>query len=355
MLIFSSLTANGVKLVEISERKQKILAAIVEQYIETGEPVGSKGLVEKLGLALSSATIRNEMSELSALGLLEQPHTSAGRIPSHSGYRYYVDNLMNKYELNAPQRRKIEADMSTGEGDPERLLEKAGEVLADLTNCAAVSTMPKGESVLIKRIEIVPIGTRTAMIVLLTSGGIIRSRVCRLDFELSGSMIELFYNLTAAKLLGYPIRDVNTVMLQTLAASLGIEALAMLPLLATVADLSRDAEETEVMLGGQSNLLNHREFSGNAHELMDFLNKSEPLNRLISASKNRLDIMIGKENLYRQLENSSIILARYSVGLKEGGVIGLIGPTRIDYARLIPSVRYLTDLVGSLLTQALEE
>ena len=228
MLIFSSLTANGVKLVEISERKQKILAAIVEQYIETGEPVGSKGLVEKLGLALSSATIRNEMSELSALGLLEQPHTSAGRIPSHSGYRYYVDNLMNKYELNAPQRRKIEADMSTGEGDPERLLEKAGEVLADLTNCAAVSTMPKGESVLIKRIEIVPIGTRTAMIVLLTSGGIIRSRVCRLDFELSGSMIELFYNLTAAKLLGCPIRDVNTVMLQTLAASLGIEALAML-------------------------------------------------------------------------------------------------------------------------------
>ena len=102
-------------------------------------------------------------------------------------------------------------------------------------------------------------------------------------------------------------------------------------------------------------MLNHREFSGNAHELMDFLNKSEPLNRLISASKNRLDIMIGKENLYRQLENSSIILARYSVGLKEGGVIGLIGPTRIDYARLIPSVRYLTDLVGSLLTQALEE
>jgi len=341
--------------VDLNERKQKILAAIVEQYIETGEPVGSKGLLEKLGLALSSATIRNEMQELSAMGFLEQPHTSAGRIPSHTGYRYYVDNLMSKFELNPSQRRRIDADISTGEGDPERLLEKAGEVLADLTNCAAVSTMPKGESVSIKRIEIVPIGTRTAMIVLLTSGGVIRSRVCRLDYELNNSMLEIFYNVTSATLVGRPVCEVNAVMLQTLAASLGIEALAMLPLLATVADLSKDAEETEIMLEGQSNLLNHREFSSNAYELMEFLNKAEPMNHLIAASKNELDVLIGKENLFRQLEKSSIILARYSIGEKEGGIIGLIGPTRIDYSRLIPSVKYLTNLVGRLLTQALEE
>ncbi len=355
MLIFSSLIGIEVNAVELNERKQKILAVIVEQYIETGEPIGSKVLVEKLSMALSSATIRNEMSELSAMGFLEQPHTSAGRIPSHLGYRYYVDNLMSKCELNDPQRRRIEADISSGEGDPERLLEKAGEVLADLTNCAAVSTMPKGESVLIRRVEIVPVGIRTAMIVLLTSGGIIRSRVCRLDCELNKSMLEVFYNITSAKLIGHAVTEVNAVMLQTLAASLGQDALAMLPLLATVSDLSKDAEETDIMLEGQSNLLNHREFNGSAYELMEFLNKSEPLNRLIASSRNELDVLIGKENLYRQLENSSIILARYSIGSKEGGVIGLIGPTRIDYSRLIPSVKFLTNLVGRLLTQALEE
>ncbi|MEI6578707.1 MAG: HrcA family transcriptional regulator, partial [Eubacteriales bacterium] len=269
--------------------------------------------------------------------------------------RYYVDNLMNKYELNASQRRRIDADISSDEGDPERLLEKAGEVLADLTNCAAVSTMPKGESVLIKRIEIVPIGNRTAMIVLLTSGGIIRSRVCRLDYELNNPMLEVFYNITSATLVGHPVSEVSAVMLQTLAASLGKEAMSMLPLLATVSDLAKDAEETQIMLEGQSNLLNHREFNGSAYELMEFLNKAEPLNHLIASSKNELDVLIGKENLYRQLEKSSIILARYNIGGKEGGIIGLIGPTRIDYSRLIPSVKYLTNLVGRLLTQALEE
>ncbi len=340
---------------DLSERKQKILAAIVELHIESGEPVGSKVLVEKLDMSISSATIRNEMSELSSLGLLEQPHTSSGRIPSHTGYRYYVDNLMNNYELNDSQRKRIDTDISFNEGDPEKLLEKAGEVLADITNCAAVSTLPQGDSVLIKRIEIVPIGARTVMIVLLTSGGIIRSRVCRLDYELNNSMMEIFYNITAASLVGCPVCEVSVVMLQTLAASLGIEALAMLPLLATVADLARDAEDTDIMLEGQSNLLNHREFHGSAQELMEFLRKAQPLSRLIAASKNEIDVLIGKENLYRQLEKSSIILARYSVGEKEGGIIGLIGPTRIDYSRLIPSVKYLTNLVGRLLTQALED
>ncbi|HZK38675.1 MAG TPA: heat-inducible transcriptional repressor HrcA [Clostridia bacterium] len=340
---------------ELSERKQKILAAIIELHIDSGEPVGSKVLVEKLDMSVSSATVRKEMSELSSLGLLEQPHTSSGRIPSHAGYRYYVDNLMNKYELNDSQRKRIDADISFNEGDPEKLLEKAGEVLADITNCAAVSTLPQGESVLIKRIEIVPIGTRTAMIVLLTTGGVIRSRVCRLDYELNNSMMEIFYNVTTARLVGCPVCELSAVMLQTIVASLGVEALAMLPLLATVADLAKDAEDTDIMLEGQSNLLNHREFSGSAQELMEFLRKAEPLNRLIAASKNELDVLIGKENLYRQLEKSSIILARYNVGEKEGGIIGLIGPTRIDYSRLIPSVKYLTNLVGRLLTQALED
>ncbi len=340
---------------ELNERKQKILAAVIELYVETGEPVGSKLLSSKLGLGLSSATIRNEMSELAAMGFLEQPHTSAGRIPSHMGYRYYVDRLMGKLQLDDNQRRRIEAGVTLKEGDPERLLEKAGEVLADLTNCATVSTMPGGEGVLIRRVEMVPVGARTAMLVLLTTGGVIRSRICRLDNELENSTIETFYNLSAAQLNGKPVTSINTAMLQTLAASLGPEALTMLPLLAAVADLAAEAEDTEILLEGQSNLLNHRDYEGTAFELLEFLNKAKPLNHLISSSKNELDIHIGKENLYRQLEKSSVILARYTIGIKEGGAIGLIGPTRIDYSKIIPSVKYLTDLVGKLLTEALED
>ena len=169
---------------ELSDRKQKILASIVEQYIRSGEPIGSKTLMELLPMKVSSATIRNEMAELASMGLLEQPHTSAGRIPSHAGYRYYIDHLMHARELDDSDRQKIEAAFGTGL-DPEQLLSRAGEVLSELTKCAAVSTTPAGESTRIRRIEMVPVGSRTAMLVLLTSTGILKSRICRSDFPIT--------------------------------------------------------------------------------------------------------------------------------------------------------------------------
>lgn len=339
---------------ELSDRKKKILAAVVETYIRSGEPVGSKSLMEILPVKVSSATIRNEMAELASMGLLEQPHTSAGRIPSHTGYRYYIDNLMGTRELDAESRRKIENAIGNA-GDPEHLLSKAGEVLADLTNCATLSTTPAGEGTKIRRIEVVPVGTRTAMLVLLTSTGILKSRICRSDFPITVPMLEHFYNLTSSRLVGKPLSEINITTMQTLAASVGAEAFAMLPFLANIADLARDAAQTDIRLEGQSNLLGYRELEENAYELMEFLRKGEPLGALLSTNREDVHVLIGKENKYRQLENSSLILARYNVGGEESGTIGVIGPTRLDYAKLIPSVRYLTDLVGRLLTQSIHD
>ena len=339
---------------ELSERKQIILAAIVEQYIRTGEPVGSKSLLETLPMRVSSATIRNEMAELVSMGLLEQPHTSAGRVPSHAGYRYYIDHLMHTRELDEDARRKIEAAMGQG-GDPEHLLSRAGEVLADMTNCAALSTTPAGESVRIRRIEMVPVGTRTAMLVLLTSTGILKSRICRADTPITVPVLERFYNVTSSHLVGKPLCDMQITTMQTLAASLGADAFTMLPFLAGIAELARDASQAAVRLDGQSNLLGYRELEENAYELMEFLRKGEPLNALIAQNNADVHVLIGKENKFRQLENSSLILARYDVGGEESGTIGVIGPTRLDYAKLIPSVRYLTDLVGRLLTQSIRD
>lgn len=339
---------------ELSDRKQKILAAVVEQYIRTGDPIGSKSLMEILPMKVSSATIRNEMAELSSMGLLEQPHTSAGRIPSHAGYRYYIDHLMGKRELDEDSRRKIESAIQ-GNGDPEQLLSKAGEVLAELTNCAAVSTTPAGESTRIRRIEMVPVGTRTAMLVLLTSTGILKSRFCRSDYPITVPMLEHFYNVTSSDLVGKPLNEVNITTMQTLAASVGADAFAMLPFLAAIAELAKDAAQTDIRLDGQTNLLGYRELEENAYELMEFLRNGEPLNALLSANRDDVHVLIGKENKYRQLEHSSLILARYNVGNEESGTIGVIGPTRLDYAKLIPSVRYLTDLVGRLLTQSMDE
>lgn len=340
---------------ELSSRKKMILAAVVDQYIKTGEPVGSKELLALTGMSVSSATVRNEMSELAAMGYLEQPHTSAGRVPSQKGYRYYVDHLMKPREIDELNRRMIEAGISSAVGDPERLIVRAGEVLADLTKCACVSTAPGGDAMIIRKIELVPVGMHSAMLVLLTSNGILKSRLCRLDCELTAKICEEFYNIVQSCIIGKPATEISVADMQTAAASIDGDVFAMLPLMAAVCELARSTANSKIMLGGSSNLFSHKEYGSGALELLDFLNKKEPITAVINETKDPLNVKIGKENLYKQLENSSVIIAKYSVGGDNSGTIGLIGPTRMDYENIIPRIRFLTDLVGSLITQAIEE
>ncbi len=340
---------------ELGKRKEMILSAIVEQYIKSGEPIGSKFLMDALPISVSSATIRNEMSELHEMGLLEQPHTSAGRIPSQAGYRYYVDNLMNTNELSENERELIKNELERSMGSPDKLLEKAGEMLAKLTGCAAIATTPTDDEAVIKHIEIMPVGTRIAMIVMMTSSGIIKNGICKVETELTKDMVQCFYDIVNECFIGRPVSDVGTVMIQTLVASLGSNALSMSPLFVVLADIANQALQAEIRLEGEQNLLHHREFGNNAYEMMQFFDEKDKLERALSNSKNPLEVIIGKENMYRQLENSSMIISRYSIKGHDGGVIGIIGPTRLNYAKLIPSIEYLTDLVSKMLTDTFED
>lgn len=340
---------------ELSERKKQILAAVVEQYIKTGEPVGSKGLLSTTGMSVSSATIRSEMSELAAMGYLEQPHTSAGRVPSQKGYRYYVDNLMKPREIDELNRRVLEAGVSSAAGDPEKLIVQASNVLADLTKCACVSTTPGGDAMIIRKIELVPVGVHSAMLVLLTSNGILKSRLCRLDCELTPKICEEFYNIVDSCIIGKPASEISVVSMQTAAASVDGDAFAMLPLMAAVCELAGSTANSRITLGGSSNLFFCKDYGSDAVELLEFLNKREPISAVMDGITSPLDVKIGRENLYRQLANSSVIVAKYSVGGKDSGTIGLIGPTRMDYENIIPCVKYLTNLVGKMITQAIEE
>lgn len=338
----------------LSERKKLILAAVVEHYIKTGEPIGSKELISNTGLSVSSATVRNEMSDLSAQGYLDQPHTSAGRVPSDKGYRYYIDNLMKKREIDDVSKRIIEAGVSSAAGDPEMLIEHARNILAELTHCASLSTTPGGECTVIRRIELVPVGTHTAMMVLLTSDGILKSRLCRLDSPLSTNLVESFYNVTESAIVGRQASEISVASMQTIAASLGSDLLAMFPMLAAVCELAQSTAQTQIVLEGQSNLLSGG-YGDNTLELINFLNREEALNRLINNSKKDLTVFVGDENIYRQLKNSSVILAKYNVRGQDAGSIGIIGPTRMDYEAIIPDIRFLTNLVGKLIEQAIEE
>jgi len=339
-------------------RRQKILAAIIEQYIETGEPVGSKALLSRLSMDVSSATIRNEMAELCREGFISQPHTSAGRVPTQYGYRYYVDNLMQISDLSDTDKRRIESGVDYRSGDPEQLLAGAGEALVDFTNFAAISTTPSDENAYIKNIKMVQISPRTAMVVLLTSTGIVKSKACRTDVVITEDLKDTFAEIVRDNFFGRPLSDVGTVMIQTLVASLGARALSMSPLLVTIADLTEAAGQSEINLSGQSNLLDYKEYDENAGQLLDFLHRREPLSMLVSSTKDDnkdIEIRIGSENRYKELENSSVIISKYKIGDNASGAIGIIGPTRMNYSKLIPSIKYLTDIVSKLLSDVYEE
>lgn len=345
---------------ELSERKKKILSALIERYIATGEPVGSKTLLEALDLSVSSATIRNELKELDEMGFLEQPHTSAGRVPTGQGYRYYVDNLMGRYELPEGEKRLIRQKLKDASGDAQTVLETAGSILAEMTGCAAVSTTPSDEAAVVRRVELVPIGTKTAMIVMLTSSGILKSRVCKTMSEITVDMAESFYNIVNENFLGKPASTMHIAKIQTLAVSLGEKALSMTPLLVALCDLAQMTEKTEMLLEGQSNLLHYKEYDRDALILLDFLRRGEPLYHLFANSARpenggEPNVLIGKENCFKELQNSSMIFDSYRIGGRDSGTLGIIGPTRVDYARLIPSLQYLTKIVGNILSDSLEE
>ena len=199
-----------------------------------------------------------------------------------------------------------------------------------------------------------PVGAHTAMLVLLTSNGVLKSRLCRLESELNSKICEEFYNIVDSSIVGKPASDISVVSMQTAAASVDGDPFAMLPLMAAVCELARSTADSKIMLGGSSNLFSHKDYGGDAARLLEFLSKKEPLTAVMQDAKAPISVRIGKENLYKPLENSSVIVAKYTVGGRDSGTIGIIGPTRMDYESIIPSVKYLTDLVGRLITQALE-
>ena len=192
------------------ERKMKILSAIVETYIRTGEPVGSKTLSEMPGIGVSPATVRNEMASLFSMGLLEQPHTSAGRIPSHLGYRIYVDRLMKEEPLTEKERDEIDALFNVGDPDPDRLLQDAAEALAEYTDCATVAMTTTPSYVTVEHIDIVPADKSTVVLLVIASNGVVKSKVCRLSFCVNAGIIDFFKKFANSKFSGHTLEEIST-------------------------------------------------------------------------------------------------------------------------------------------------
>ncbi|WP_277668686.1 heat-inducible transcriptional repressor HrcA [Caproiciproducens galactitolivorans] len=340
---------------ELSERKRKILAAVVELYIETGEPVGSKALCDNLDFTVSSATVRNEMSELAEMGLLEQPHTSAGRVPSQKGYRVYIDTLMKKRPVTKEEQRYIDSLLLPSAYDPEKLLDGVARALAGMTKYAAVSTKPGGSGADIRAIQFVQTSRRTAMAIIMTSTGTMKSRVFHCDFDLTPDILRVFFRVLNEKLAGLPVATVTPAYIQSLAASLGEMTMLMSDALMAVLDVAQDLMQTEVCLDGEMNLLYHNDLGqSEIRRIMDFLSRPQELSRLLLQQTNGLKVLIGKETHRPELSESSVIVSRYNVAGREAGAIAIIGPTRMNYGKIMSNIEYLSGSVGRMLTELLD-
>jgi len=338
----------------LSERKRLLLSAVIDAYVRTGEPVGSKLLAERLDNTVSSATIRNEMAELAAMGFLEQPHTSAGRIPTAPAFRYYIDKLMPRTPLPEQNRQDIDRMLETAANDPERLVEDAADVLAEATGCAAVSTSPSEQTVTVRRIECLQTSGRSAALVLMTSSGLIRTRLCRFDAEIPAGLLGNAAGLLSAAFENKPLSAVTLPCIQSLIPAMPEYGLACMPLLTGLLELAGESAEAEVTLSGQLNLLRHPDYAPDTvKSLLLFLSQREQLTSMLTAFPGGLRVVLGSESPRPELNGSAIILTRYENAGRMGN-LGIIGPLRMDYAAAISRLEYFAKTLGRLLGEFME-
>ncbi len=334
----------------------KVLEIIVDEYIRSGEPIGSKAIQEKLDFTVSSATIRNDMASLEAAGYLESPHTSAGRVPTIKGYKLYIERMSSggKDNLNDEEKERIDDFFSAlGDEPDEVIIENASRALADITKCAIVSSNMTNRFSVITKVEIIPTGKRMYVLLLITSSGNIKNRVCRLSFDLSNEQMEFFTQFVNENLEGFNEEDVSEEYLSKLSLALGNYMMTLSPLLNAVAELSKELHENQILLEGETNLLTYEELEKNA--IITLLETKNEFTELLDTAFSGINVMFGDEGDTFVVQNSSMITGTFNKGDRPAGSFGVIGPMRLNYKKIIPYIEYFTGKVTSILSQDTDE
>ena len=330
----------------MDDRKLKILSAVVDEYIVSGEPVGSKAIMAHV--KASSATIRNEMAELEKQGYLEQPHTSAGRVPTYKGYRLYVDKLMEQNPLSEEEKNKLDSMLPDDFVTEKDLVESASLALAELTKCATVVANSTPKFSLISKVEVIPTGKRMYVILMITSNGEIKNKVCRLEFDLTNEQLEFFDNFVKQNLNGVPISEISDANMEKLTEAMGAYMMTLSPLVSEVLKMTKELDRS-VSLNGQKNLLTCKDLDQT--EIISFLDNEKELMAFIDSTFSGLNVMFSPENDGFVIHNSSMITAPFSKDGQMAGALGLIGPMRIDYAKFIPYLEYFSQRITDLLDE----
>ncbi len=339
---------------ELSDRKRKILRALVETYIQTAEPVGSKSLVELAGLRISSATIRNELSDLTNLGYLEQPHTSAGRIPSAKGYRLYVNELMEEQKLTLQETQQINDALKTKMQQLDQVLDQAGKMVSQMTKYPAFALSAGSAKLSITRYDLIFVDNRSFITVLMTSNRQVKNKLIRTSLDVNEPQLQLLSTLLNAGFTGKPLDQMNPELMHIAEHAPG-NSFALISLVVSFAMESlEEMESGSFYTTGVSHLLEHPEYQdvGKAQKLLNYLS-DEPDTQLsklpIPAGQGQqTKILIGPENVADELKDTSVVLASYDIGDGMKGVIGVVGPTRMDYAKVMAKLSAVADGLGKL-------
>lgn len=340
---------------DLSERKKIILGSLIKYYIKTGEPVGSKLLLQLSGLNVSSATLRNEMSELCELGFLEQPHTSAGRMPTSNGFSFYFERLMNRREIPYDLKLIIDNMLDDAAKDPENLSSIAGQLLSDLTGFPTLMATVTSDKTFVKRIDVLPMGRRTVLLLLISSDGLAKSRICRSAFDIVPNVLNFFERLATIYIIGKNLNSFNPIYLQTLVAKSGDLSLFLMPLLSSVFEMIDELQSKKVSVNGESNLMKCYSDEFDARNLLQLLTKQDILFPLLANTNDDVEIIFGDKTGIEALKPSSLLVAKYRLGNEDIGRIAVIGPTRMAYEQLVPSVEYFASRLGSVMTQAMHD
>ena len=332
---------------ELTDRKKRILRAIVETYIATAEPVGSKVVAERAGLDVSTATIRNEMADLTELGYLEQPHTSAGRIPSAAGYRLYVNELMGRQQLTIQETERINQALNLKMEELDRVIDRAGKVLSQISDYPVFTAAATVERVTVKRFDLLMVEDNAFIAVVMTDNSVVKNKLVRMPDRLSDTQLQLLSAVLNSSFVGLSREEME----ETLDKMETRTAPAAFELISLVVDFAVEvlAEQTQhkVHTAGITHLLEHPEYHSldKAKPLMTYLSEETEASKLpmtLDKGKN-MNILIGPENVNDALKDTSVVMASYDIGDNMKGVIGVVGPTRMDYAKVTARLSYFAD------------
>ena len=335
--------------VELTDRKKQILKVVVEDYVRTAEPVGSKAIAAEMG-GVSSATIRNELSDLTELGYLEQPHTSAGRVPSPKGYRLYVNELMERQRLSIAETERINQSLQMRKEELDRVISQAGRAVSSLMNYPAYVAATGKKQMTARRFELLPVDEHSCIVVMMMGDNRVKSQLLRMQLKVDTEQMPTLVNLLNSNFTGISADEMNRRLMDVSEQVTPQMFLLLSQTIAYAADVLEEAGQKEVFTVGTSQLLKLPEFrdADKAHQLMSFLSDSKE--NLPVPDEGPMKILIGPENVSEALQDTSVVVASYDIGNDMRGLIGVVGPTRMDYgtvaARLSGFAEGLTRLFG---------